>query len=261
MTTHRGRLLRSISAFTLLFALAVAGSGCPGSAAPDLPDVGVQTGALGVHIKKPVVEINKLEYTITHSGQFYRKGAFVIDKLESNFSAVVGGIEANSGYMLHLEAVAPKPGETKDSKCEGSAPFDVEVGETTVVSLLLHCEGYEEKTPVERCPIVSSVRVLPSEAPIGKCVVLKALANVLGTLRTPLNYKWRSSSGKLQNDEPHVAKLECTEIGISTVTVDLATTDSECANDSVAIHVTCTSGDTRSRRHAEMGAAGSSPKH
>ena len=163
--------MRSSSAVRLLFALALAG-GCPGSAAPELPEVGVQTGALGVHIKKPVADVSKLEYTITHSGQFYRKGAFVIDKLESNFSAVVGGIEADSGYLLNLKAVAPMPGSDRDSKCEGSAPFDVEVGETTVVSLILHCEGYEEKTPVERCPIVSSVRVLPSEAPIGKCVVV-----------------------------------------------------------------------------------------
>lgn len=261
MTTRRGRVLRSSSAFTLLFALAIAGGGCPGSAAPDIPEVGVQTGALGVHIKKPVADVKKLEYTITRSGQFYRKGAFVIDKLENNFSAVVGGIEANSGYLLNMKAVAPLPDSDKPSKCEGAAPFDVEVGETTVVSLTLHCEGYEEKTPVERCPIVSSVRVLPSEAPIGKCVILKAIANVIGTLRTPLHYRWKSSSGKLQNDEPHVAKLECTETGISTVTVDLETTDSECANDSVAIHVTCTSGDTRSHRHAEMGAAGSAPKH
>jgi hypothetical protein len=261
MPTRRSRLVRSISSLTLL--LALAGTGCPGSDAPDPPDVEAQTGALGVHVKKPVKDVNKLEYKITRSGQFYRDGTFIIGNFENSFSAVIGGVEANTGYMLELAAEVPNSASHQKTQCLGSAPFDVAAGETTVVSLILHCDGIEEKPPSERCPIVSMVRILPSEAPVGKCVILKVLANVVGTLRTPLKYGWRSSWGKLSHDEgPNVAKFECTEIGISSITVDLETTDSECASDSVTVHVTCSSGDTRGRRHADTGAAGSAaPKH
>lgn len=247
-----------------LFGVALTGGACLYSEEPSTEVVAVQTGALNVQIEPGGAGVTRVSYEIRRGDKHYRAGSFMLDGVGGNFSVVLGAIESGDGYLMNLTAEVPLPDGVKKTTCNGSGDFSVMVSEITTVKLVLRCKSpLERMTVAERCPIICGIRSLPGEAPLGKRMTLKAAANLTGTLGSPLSFTWSSSGGRLVvGQTPGQAELECTEVGIPTVTVKLNNGDPTCTEDRVTLNVTCRRGPRPSRGSAGSLAAdgGSGPR-
>lgn len=240
-----------------LFGAALAGVGCPTDEEPrDEVVAAVQTGALNLQIDPGGAGVTGVAYEIKKGRRHYREGSFELDGVGSSFSVVLGMIEAGDDYVLELKAEVPINGGAAKTTCKGSGDFTVTAHETGTIKLMLHCDNpLKRMTIAEKCPIICGIRSLPAEAPLGKRMKLKAASNLTGTLSSPLSFKWHSNGGHLfVNKDQGEVELECTEVGVPTVTVTLSNGDSACGEDRVTLNVSCRRGPNTHR-----GSAGSAP--
>ncbi|MFT3922972.1 MAG: phytase [Myxococcales bacterium] len=182
------------------------------------------------------LSISRISYDISGNG-FHKADSFAANGATA--TALIGGIPKGVGFTIVLRAIDDL---LPDSKCEGSASFDIVAGQVTPVSVVLRCHlapkngGVLVNGSLNVCPQIEELSVAPSTANVGQKIALTASAQDSDAAPAPVSYAWRSPKGVLGNASAAKTDLTCTEAGI--FQVELAVSDSDCG-ESVAFEVTC----------------------
>ena len=92
------------------------------------------TGEIGLQLQVGTTRVTSVNYNLTNGAHTYQGVVEVGDA--SQLLAVLGGIEAGSGYMLTLNAIG-----SNGVPCSGaSAPFTVVSNATVIVGIALVCQ-------------------------------------------------------------------------------------------------------------------------
>lgn len=245
--------------------LALSGANCTQEQPSDDVRVGVTSGALGIQLNCGGLKIDNVNYAIQKAGAAYRAGTFAVPGPGDNFSALVGQLDPGDDYTITLDALATSTGAVRKlaAPCTGSSGFGIQVGETTGVAVTLHCDvGPQDDGNLvheRQCPGVDTLRALPAEAPIGKCVVLEAVADAIAKRASALAYHWAAHGGALQDILGARAGFVCNTPGIATISVELHDDDPVCAQ-RFPLYVTCRGAGKSSASAAGSGGAGTARK-
>jgi hypothetical protein len=238
--------------------LALIGSSCIEQTTEDAR-VSVTSGALGVQLNCGGLEIDTIGWAITRAGSPYRSGTFAVEGPGDNFSALITLLDPADDYTITLDAIATSTSVVRPSStpCNGTADFAVQLGETTAVAVTLRCQDDSDGNRAHglQCPGVDTIRALPGEAPLGKCVVLEAVADAIAKRAGSLSYRWAANGGILQDIVgPHAGFL-CHDPGVATISVELHDSDPLCAA-RFPLYVTCRGAAERHKATSSGGSDG-----
>ena len=225
-------------------------TGCKSS---EEPEVGVETGALGLQCRYgEIIKVGEISYRITSNGVAVRSGSFIGDLTtrEDEFSAVIGPLPTGDNYVIALTARAVRTKSGESTACTGDASFGVAARQTTVVAVTLSCGGLRERGPDDNaCPTLDSVRAVPAEAAVGGTLSLRADAHDPDRKLGPLQFTWSAREGVLTEATASRASFMCTTPGRTAITLQITDGDDTCPEESVTVYVRC--------KNAPAGAAGS----
>src|SRR5689334_6086125 len=130
--------MRSVLGKALMLGLAVAATsiaGCSSDAKPSTSGHSTgATGDIGLQLQIGSTTVTSVHYVIDNGTNHYAGDLDVADA--SHLLAVIGGIQAGSGYTLTLSATG-----TNGTPCSGtSAQFTVVANSTVIVGIQLLCQ-------------------------------------------------------------------------------------------------------------------------
>jgi hypothetical protein len=190
----------------------------------------------------PGIVLNSATYQITGPGGFAKSGSIDLS-VASAFSAIIGGLPAGNGYSISLTSTATDGTTT----CAGSATFSVVAGASTAVTVALDCHeapkngSISVEGGVNVCPVLDSLSVVPSTAPVGGTMALASSGHDDDNGPAPLSYQWTATGGSLANAGAPSATFTCTSSGGATVTITISDGDTHpgCPA-TLSVPVTCT---------------------
>ena len=125
---HRSKLL----SFIFITVVAVAFAGCSGESSP-----GENTGSLKLDLElTDGVTINEVDWVISGGDMAPMSGTIDTSVPGATASLEVFGLPPGEDYLVELEATD----ERGEITCKGDAEFDVEVGRTTDIMVMLNCK-------------------------------------------------------------------------------------------------------------------------
>jgi hypothetical protein len=200
--------MRSVAWKTVILGLVVSAAGCS-SSAPNGNSLGAErVGSVGMELTLPAgLIINQVAYTI--SGPVSYSGTINVED-SSVIELGVGNVAPGSGYVLSENAA------TADGTvvCSGaSAPFSVNAGQTTSVSVALACTTSPEAGAVvgtsvaTECATWTSALATPNETTVGDAVQVSASATAPDL--SALTYAWTASAGTLDTPNQASANFTC----------------------------------------------------
>jgi hypothetical protein len=196
-------------------------------------------GRLGLAIEiAPGVQLAEVTYVVSGNGIEPLTGPIPLDSPGASISALIGGLPPGSGYDIELTATSV----ARDLECSGSATFDVSLGQTTTVDLVLACSRIDNggavvinvDVDVTRCPRVNSIAGVSPELELGERILFDANASDADT--ESLSFAWSATSGLLGTPAETATTFECTGLGAATLT--LTVSDGRC-EDSAQFDVSC----------------------
>jgi hypothetical protein len=204
------------------------------------------TGALNVQIAFDTISVTEIAYTVTRSGSPQRQGQFIVDG-QSRLRGVVGPLAPGADYLITLQADARWRDTGASTSCTASNAFSITAGQTTALVLMLRC-GAPAPPPAagNMCPVITAIRAIPSEAPLGSEVVLKVDVTDADEGPQRLRYSWSADSGAFTDAASARAGFQCTVPGIATVSLIISDGDPACPKDPVLVYVTCLDADVAS---------------
>ncbi|MBW2380150.1 MAG: PKD domain-containing protein, partial [Deltaproteobacteria bacterium] len=127
--------------------------------------------------------------------------------------------------------------------CRGSAEFDVEIGVSTGVIVMLNC-----KLPVGEgavrvngkfnvCPQLHKVVVSPLQTSVGNDIDLSAMGK--DEEDDPIAYLWTGTGGSIADANAASTTYTCDETGEQTITITISDDDFEYCMDDWTVPVTC----------------------
>ena len=242
MTKTIGKMTLLALGFAGYSALSMTGCaphGADGSALVSNDSVGSASFALQV---APGITVNTATYSITGPGGFTKSGPIDVSH-SSSLTVTVGGLPANSGYNVTLNATATD-GTTM---CLGSATFTVAARMTAVVAVSLDCHlpptsGSVQINGVTNvCPTVDGIGANPGEVLVGGQIALTGSAHDTDSGPSPLAYAWQATGGTLSSATAQNPTFTCVSAGTASITLTVSDGDPQasCA-DTMTAQVTCT---------------------
>lgn len=160
----------------------------------------------------------------------------------STASVEVFGLPEDTGYLIDMEAMSADGMVT----CNGSAGFDVTVGESTPVHVMLNCKeperfgGVRVDGKFNFCPELTKVIVSPLRTSVGHTIDLSSSA--VDTEQDEIAHLWTSNSGSIAEPMSAATTYTCTEVTNDTIRISV--TDDEGANCMATwdVEVTCVDG-------------------
>ncbi|KPK50640.1 MAG: hypothetical protein AMJ63_14175, partial [Myxococcales bacterium SG8_38_1] len=154
------------------------------------------TGGLSLQLELANgVEIDEVSYSITGNGMAPMAGTINTGAPGSTASVEIYGLEAAENYKVEMTAVSTD-GETS---CSGSARFDVAVGISTEVMVILNCKPNEQYGGVRVngklnfCADLIKVIVSPLQTSVGNQIdVFAKAADLEGD---EIEYLWTGTGG------------------------------------------------------------------
>jgi len=226
---------------TLLVFCALTALGCVGTT-----DTGPQseTGSLAVDlVLAGGIEINQVGWQITGNGMDM-SGDIDVSAPGSTASVEVFGLPPGEmDYTVALTATSSDEAVT----CEGSAPFNVEVGQTTNVMVMLNCKkprtlgGVRVNGKFNICTELTKAVVSPLETSVGNDISLSAQA--FDEEGDDILYIWTGNGGSIADPSAASTTYTCQEVGDHTVTIMVTDNDVYCRMATWTIPVTCVEGD------------------
>ena len=197
--------MRSVLGKAIILGLALSATavGCSSGSKPPTgggPTTG-NTGDIGLQLQVGSLTVNQVQYNISNGTNTYSGTLEVADA--SHLLAVIGGIQAGSGYTLTLSATA-----TDGTPCNGSsAPFTVVANSTVIVGIQLLCRPSQEAGSVKiegtfgQCASFGSVG---AAVPNGNQIQI-SVTSVPASPTPPATYSWMGGSpgGLSANDIPN----------------------------------------------------------
>ena len=219
--------------------------GCVGTT-----DTGPQgeTGSLSLDlVLSNGVEIDEVVWEIT-GNDMDMSASIDVSAPGSTASFEVFGLPPNDGvgdeeYVVELSAVSV------DGKvaCRGSAPFDVEVGKSTDVMVMVNCKlpetlgGVRVNGKFNVCAELEKVVVSPLQTSVGNDIDLSALG--VDADGDAIKYIWTGDGGSIDDPSAPNTTYTCEEVGKHSVTILVTDTDVYCRMATWTVPVTCVKGD------------------
>ena len=145
--------------------------------------------------------------------------------------------------MVELSAVSVDQQVT----CRGSAEFDVEVGVSTPVMVIVNCKlpqelgGVRVNGKFNICAQLTKMVVAPLQTSVGNDISLFSTAS--DEEGDPITYMWTSHSGSIADPVAASTTYTCTEAGDDDITVLVTDDDGTYCMSMWTVRVTCVAGD------------------
>ena len=203
-----------------------------------------ETGSLSVDlVLADGLEIDAVGWEITGNGMDM-SGDIDVSAPESTASVEVFGLPpGETDYTVTLTATTTD----EDVTCRGSAPFNVEVGQTTDVRVMLNCKlprrlgGVRVNGEFNICAELIKAVVAPLKTSVGYDIALSSQA--VDQEGDPITYSWTGSGGSIDNPSAAATTYTCQEVGNHEVTISVTDNDEYCDMATWTIPVTCVAGD------------------
>ena len=189
------------------------------------------------------IEIDVVDWEITGNGMDMG-GSIDVSAPGSTASIEVYGLPVGQDpYMVELSAVSVDQQVT----CRGSAEFDVEVGVSTPVMVILNCKlpqelgGVRVNGKLNVCAQLTKMVVAPLQTSVGNDISLFSTAS--DEEGDPIAYMWTSHSGSIADPVAASTTYTCTEVGDDDITVLVTDDDGTYCMSMWTVRVTCVSGE------------------
>ncbi len=189
------------------------------------------------------IQIDVVDWEITGNGMDMG-GSVDVSAPGSTASVEVYGLPVgNEPYVVELSAVSVDQQVT----CRGSAEFDVEVGVSTPVMVILNCKLPQDLGSVRVngklniCAQLTKMVVAPLQTSVGNDISLFSTAS--DEEGDPIAYMWSSHSGSIANPAAPSTTYTCTEAGDDDITVLVTDDDGTHCMSMWTVRVTCVAGD------------------
>jgi hypothetical protein len=204
------------------------------------PHQGSDGGSLSLNlVLAGGVVINEVDYEISGNGIEPIDGTINTSAPGASASVEVFGLPPAEDYVVELEATS----EDGEVTCRGSAEFDVEIGVSTDVMMMLNC-----KLPVDDgavrvngkfniCAQLHKVVVSPLQTSIGNDIDLSALG--MDEEGDPITYTWTGTGGTIADANAASTTYTCGEVGEQTITITISDDNFEYCMDDWTVPVTC----------------------
>jgi len=187
--------MRSVLGKAIILGLALSATAIGGCSSGSKPPTGGgpttgNTGDIGLQLQVGSLTVNQVAYNISNGTNTYSGTLEVADA--SHLLAVIGGIQAGTGYTLTLSATA-----TDGTPCNGSsAPFTVVANSTVIVGIQLLCRPSQEAGSVK---IEGTVGQCASFGSVGAAVpngnqIQISVTSVPASPTPPATYAWTGGS-------------------------------------------------------------------
>ena len=163
------------------------------------------------------------------------------------------------GSTASVEVFGLPPGETdytvtltaesvdEQVTCRGSADFNVEVGETTDVMVVLNCKlprrlgAVRVNGEFNICAELIKAVVSPLQTSVGNDIDLSAQA--VDQEGDPITFSWTGSGGSFADASAASTTYTCEEVGDHEISISVTDNDEYCDMATWTIPVTCVAGD------------------
>jgi hypothetical protein len=223
----------------ILLCSALAAFGCAGTDAPQ-----GATGSLSLDlVLAGGVEIDVVDWEITGNGMDMG-GSVDVSAPGSTASVEVFGLPpGDEPYVVELSAISVD----KEVTCRGSAQFDIQVGVTTDVMVMLSCKLPQELGGVRAngkfniCSQLTKVVVSPLQTSVGNDISLFSAAT--DEEGDPIAYLWSSGSGSIADPTAASTTYTCTEVGDDDITILVTDDGGSYCMSMWTVPVTCVAGE------------------
>ena len=203
-----------------------------------------ETGSLSVDlVLADGLVIDEVRWEITGNGMDM-SGDIDVSAPGSTASVEVFGLPpGETDYTVTLTATTTD----KEVTCKGSAPFTVEVGETTNVMVMLNCKkprtlgGVRVNGKFNICTELTKAVVSPLQTSVGNDISLSAQA--FDEEGDAIHYVWTGDGGSIADPSAASTTYTCQEVGDHTVMIMVTDNDVYCRMATWTIPVTCVEGD------------------
>jgi len=184
-------------------------------------------------------QIDEVSYMVSGNGIEPIVGS--IDTSSPGATASVGiyGIPAGQNYVVALTATSTDG----QAKCSGSAPFDVFVGVTTDVMVMLNCKlgqqngGVRVNGKFNFCADLTMVVVSPLQTSVGNQI--DVMATAVDVEGDPIEYRWTGTGGSFADPSAAVTTFTCEQVGQQTITITVSDEGFDFCDCSWTTDVTC----------------------
>ena len=182
--------------------------------------------------------INEVLWAITGNDMDPVMGRIDTSDPNATASVEVFGLEPGN-YRIELEAVS----EDGESRCRGSARFDVTAGLVTEVAVLLRCPTGPRFGAVRVnggfniCPELTRVVVAPLQTSIGNVIQVRSRAEDADG--DAIDYAWTADSGTFANPSATATFYTCEETGDHRLTISVTDEGDEHCVDRWTVDVRC----------------------
>ncbi|MEY4581005.1 MAG: hypothetical protein RL701_5708 [Pseudomonadota bacterium] len=179
------------------------------------------TGGLAMRLQLiPGINWSRLDYQIVRGGNSVVDSGQLQTSLNSLVvSGFVGALAPADNYVLLVSADATVQGTGARAACSGIASFAVAIGQTTTVEISISCPGITMQSVAgQNCPRRLPIRALPSEAPLGAKIALRAeVDGPDASVTQPVAWRWSTTLGSITEPAAVATALRCTEPGTAEV--------------------------------------------
>ena len=228
-----------LSSLILVSFVAVAFAGCSTDSGSS-----EDTGSLNLNLElADGVTINEVDWTISGGDMEPMSGTIDTSAPGATASVEVFGLPPGEGYIVELEAVD----ESGEITCRGDAEFDVEVGVSTDVMVMLNCKrptrlgGVRVNGKFNICAELAKVVVSPLQTSVGNDIDLSA--QTIDVEGDEVTIVWSATGGSIGDSNAAQTTYTCAEVGDQAITVTVSDDDFEYCMDSWSVRVTCVLGD------------------
>jgi hypothetical protein len=203
--------------------------------------------------------LDEVLWTLTGNGMAPMSGAIDTSAPGATPSVEVFGLNPGS-YMIDLEASADD-GETR---CRGSAPFDVTVGVSTEVAVLLRCKvgqrfgAVRVNGKLNICSELTKAVVAPLQTSIGNRIAVRSQAE--DEEGDSIAYAWTADSGSFEDPSAADTFYTCEETGDHSLMVSVSDDGFAYCVDSWTVAIRCVdeggTGGTGGNGSGGMGGSG-----
>lgn len=187
--------------------------------------------------------INSVSWEISRDDMEPMSGDINTGAPGSTASVEVFGLLPGDGYLVELEATS----EDGEVTCRGSAEFDVEVGVSTDVMVMLNCKlparfgGVRVNGKLNVCAQLHKVVVSPLQTSVGNDIDLSAMGH--DEEGDSITYAWSNAGGTIGDPAAPKTTYTCTEVGQHEITITISDDDFQFCMDDWTVPVTCVEGD------------------
>ncbi|MGB5694409.1 MAG: hypothetical protein WBM46_02040 [Polyangiales bacterium] len=248
------------SSSLLLVAVALLAASCSGNSVsvPCYSEVRIDL-EVNVDGEARSIVLDEVLWTLTGNAMDPMSGAIDTSAPGATPSVEVFGLNPGS-YVIDLEASA----EDGDTRCRGSAMFDVTAGVSTEVGVLLRCKlgqrfgAVRVNGKLNICSDLTKAVVAPLQTSIGNRIAVSSQAE--DEEGDPIAYAWTGDGGTFANPSTAATFYTCEETGVHSLTIAVSDDGFAYCVDSWMVAIRCVdeggTGGTGGNGSGGMGGSG-----